>query len=248
MTRDEIQKLAALRRVHAFLTAHAPATPPAAFTAELTALGHSIDRLGALAVDQDAGRRRAEGETRTIAATRETLVDTHMRPVSLLARELFTEEPGVGRALRLPRDSRLPVPRLTAAAGAMAEIVEPHASRFVEAGFPQSFVADLRSAASAVQQAVADRTVGQRRRSEATAAVRSEIARARRSVALLHPMALRLLADRPELLEGWKAARRVGATGGGAHGGAATSATPRGVDEPPVALVAPADDGEARAA
>jgi hypothetical protein len=201
-----------MRRSLEFLRAHVPATPPAVFTEQLASLAHAVERLTALAVGQDAGRRAARSETRAIATASGTLVERHMRPIAHLARALLQDVPGVERAVVLP-DRREHPERLTAAAGALTELAEAHAARLVEAGLPPTFVAELRGATAAVRDAVARREASRRRQSGATSTVKGEMARGHRAMALLDALLPHVLGDDEELLAEWRSTRRVGRRG-----------------------------------
>ncbi len=214
MTGNEMRKLQAPRRAHAFLQANTPAARPPACAAQLAVLDGVLARLSTLAVDQDAGRRSTEGETRRIEALRHALEHEHLRPIGRLARTLLADVPGVERTLRMPRPRTHPE-RLLAAAGAMAELAEAHAQRFTDAGLPAAFLTELRAAAEALRASIGTRATSRQRGVGATAAVKPELAAGMRAVAQLDAMVTLLFKRDPQLVAEWRAASRVEVKRGG---------------------------------
>jgi hypothetical protein len=201
------------RRVQEFLAAHPQANAPVSLGTQSAELDDVVSKLSQEAVDQEAGDRLTQAETKRQRALRDTLWSKYMLLVSRIAREAFGV-PGVDRALRMPRKSA-DNEALLAAAGGMAEAAEKEKAVFVKHGLPATFVDELRAATSTLSEALGARVESVRRRVTATKAVDVQLRRGRRAVRLLNAILSPRLASDPELLAAWDNARRVKEVAGG---------------------------------
>jgi len=198
--------LQSYRRVRDFLNAHQPADMPAGFAAPVAELDAVLAELSRWAQQQNTSIRAGLSEVRRQRALRDDLWTNHMLPLSRLAREIFGV-PGVDAALRLPKRSA-DNDRVLATAHGMANAAEKERDTFIRQGMPDTFVAALRAAASALEQALGARVESRRERVKATTAVADQVKRGKRAVRMINALIAPKLAGAPELLAAWKDARR----------------------------------------
>jgi hypothetical protein len=202
--------LQAIRRTQGFTAARPFASPPADYAVQLEVLAAAAVALDRHAAEKESAERFRAADVRHAYALRETLLARHMRPLAKLARAIFVDQPGVQRALRLPRGSTKPE-SLIAIAEAMAEAAQPYADRLVAAGRPADFVAQLRAAASALREAVQARPRHVTRRIGANASIQDAVVRSRRALRVLDAMMQGRFIDDPALLAEWRSVARIDA-------------------------------------
>ena len=200
------------RRVEEFLAAHNFENGPANLGKQAAELKDVVEQLSRQSLDQEAGFRLTKAQTKHQRELREQLWERHMLPIARVARDVFGIA-GMDRALKLPAVSS-PNERIVSAAGAMAEAAERQAQAFLDHGFEPDFIAQLRSAAAELARVMGSRDGNQRRRVEATAAVRELLKRGRRALRLLNAIVRPRLANDPSLLAAWDKVRSVRELGG----------------------------------
>jgi len=207
MNRVSRNTLATFQSVQEFITQHPLADAPALLGAQAQELGAVIEGLTASAVDQEAGMRFQRVHVQSQRTLREALYMQHMRPISLVAREVFGVT-GTDRAFRLPKTRRVSQTVLNAAR-AMAQAAENNRGVFVLHGLADDFVDQLRSAIDALTQARTSKTSNLRRLVTATASTDGLVKRGRKAVRLLDAILVPRFAQEPELLAAWRTAKKV---------------------------------------
>jgi len=91
----------------------------------------------------------------------------------------------------------------------MASAADQHADKLAEALFSDDGVADVATAAAHLDRVLDGRSDARSRRVIATAGIPDQLSLGRRAVALLDAVVTRKAAERPELLAGRRAAKRV---------------------------------------
>ena len=216
------------RRVQEFLASLPATETPINLGKPAGALNEVVSSLSQQALDQEAGDRLTQAETKRQRALREELWSKHMLPVAQIAREELV--PGMEKELKMPR-RRADNDALVAAAAAMAEAAAKHETVFVENGRPADFLVGLHEATKALSDALGARVLNARRRVTATKGLEEQLKRGRSAVRRLNANLKAALASRPELLAAWDNARRVQSVTGGSIGTAEEA-------EPTIAKVA----------
>ena len=209
MRSDQTQVLRSFRRVRQFIAGHTPPNAPTSFGRQLAELDDVLAKLDQIGVDQEAGTRTTRAETRHQKQLRTTLWQSHMTPVSRVARELFGATGG-DKALKMPLKSASNE-AVVNSARAMAEAAEKEKDRFEEHGLPADFALQLRTAADALTNALATRVETTRRKVKATAAADEQVKRGKRAVRLLDAIITPALKDDADELAAWRNARKVNA-------------------------------------
>jgi hypothetical protein len=207
MDKDGRSALASFQRVQEFLTQHPVADAPESLGDQAAELNDAVARLLSESVDQEAGVRFARAHTESERKLRETLYVSHMQPISRIAREVFGAS-GMDRKFWLPRSIKANQP-LIASAGAMAEASETHKDVLLRHGLAQDFIAQLKAAASALDAARNAKVQSGRRRTTATATVKTQLKRGRKAVRLLDAILRPRFAADPQLMAAWESAKRV---------------------------------------
>jgi hypothetical protein len=207
MKATQLNVLRSLRRVQEFITAHPLSDAPAALGKQSDELNSVVAQLSQDTLDQVAGGRFTESNTKHQHKLRVTLWKQHMQPVARIARELF-DATGLDRALKMPSLS-ISHEAMVAAGRAMAEAAAKSETTFVEHGLPVDFVAQLRAAVNALDTALGDKDTSYRRKIQATAGVVVNLRRGKRAVRLLNAIIAPRLESDPELRAAWNNARKV---------------------------------------
>ena len=170
--------------------------------------------------------------------TARQLLLTRMAAVARTARAMAEETPGADSKFQLP--VRRADVEVLASARAFIKDLEPVKTAFVEHGLPDTFVTDLQQAVEAFAQASSGRSVGKSGKGDAQAALRSAIRRGMKAVRLLDVIVPNAFGEKTAEVEKWQRERRVEAVG------TVTATEPE--ETPPAQTVAPAADGEVKAA
>jgi hypothetical protein len=215
--------LESLRRAQQFLDTNGDVLAPVNKSTRKQ-LDDVVSQLSDLSVEQDSGARGSKGETARQRALRLALRRNYMAPIAELAKLNLRGVPEFA-ALMLPPASAT-TQRTVAAAYAMADAATEHAPVFVDNGLPETFAADLRTAAAAVTASITGRGMQQGRRSGATAGLVAEERRGRAILRVLNALVLAHIGTNAQLLAGWNAAKAVRRKPGPAQGSQAGDVTP----------------------
>ena len=246
MKQNQQSRRVALGAAQRFLTDHADAlgsVPQSKAKGQLDLVLQQLDLHGA---DQQRAQAEVTSRTKEKSDQREALRLHHMQPIATIARAKLAETPAI-------TDLRLPVASandstLVDAAHAMADAAAPYTQVFEAEMLPNTFLDDLRTAATAVKQAVGDRGASRGRLRAATKGVEDQLTRGNSVLRILNALVVKQLVGRPELLAEWQQAKHPRAKGGVPRGTvrtpstntAASSPAPTAPTAPPVAATSPA--------
>jgi hypothetical protein len=212
MMTDQGTQLQKLRTVQAFLDEHADLLPGVADSGARRMLTEVIAELSACAANQSLSVLAMQGATQKQYALRDLLLRAHMTPVARIARASLSTAPELD-VLRMPRGHPT-VPKLAAAATAMAIAAKKHASVFIAAGLPDDFAEQLIEAADALLDSVTERANHNGRRRGATTGLKSTLAKGKQLVAVLDSFVIRDVRENPALLAQWDGVRQLGRLSG----------------------------------
>lgn len=210
MTKKQRAALRRFRRVHEFLTTHRVD----ATSVKLQVLQDVIRRMSEGNQEADASTRLTRGETARQKALRDALWNTHMVPISRIARHVFGV-PGMDVKFQLPK-KRADNDTILGAAQGMVESATSHETVFVQQeGLPQDFLQQFRGAITALAEAMPARVEVQRRKQTS----RKTLEQLRKDgiavVDVLDAIVKPRLASQPELLAAWTSVKRPVEQGGG---------------------------------
>ncbi|MFI5229539.1 MAG: hypothetical protein ACHQWU_10745 [Gemmatimonadales bacterium] len=169
-------------------------------------LDDAVTNLSAHAVNQTASQRRSIAETAKERVLRNNLKLNHMRRIAKVARAQLRQVPEFA-ALKMPPS--LSTSRgLIAWASAMHGGAAPHESTFIAAGLPKTFLAQLTTAAKALETTLATRGAARAVRAGATSGLQAESTRGREAVMVLDSLVEPVLAGNIALLSQWKSAKQ----------------------------------------
>ncbi|MEP6622750.1 MAG: hypothetical protein ABJE47_25740 [bacterium] len=200
--------LSMLTRVQRFLEANAAALGAIDQSAYSTVLNDAVAALSEHDVSQSISKRAQAANTAKQRVLRNALKLNHMRPIATIAGVQLSQVPEFA-ALRMPRANSTSR-ALIAVAGAMSDAASPHAPTFISGGLAPDFLAQLHTAASALELSLSNITNNQTNRSGATAGLAAEATRGRQAVKVLDTLVEPQIAGNIPLLSQWKTAKRVG--------------------------------------
>ncbi|MFN8570834.1 MAG: hypothetical protein U0132_02180 [Gemmatimonadaceae bacterium] len=206
MRTEAKQNLQVLRRAHDFLVDLEVTPTLGSIKKHVDALGASVDRLAAHAVDQDENQRAFRAAATSARELARSLRIECMRPIARISQTLFPNDAALRQSLRMPQV--LDYEGLIAAALSMAGRAQEHKDRFVSAGFEEDFVDRLKKAAAALRDALDVKGSYFGKRTASTRGVLNELARGRQMVRVLDDMVSLGLRATPERLARWKALSR----------------------------------------
>jgi hypothetical protein len=162
------------------------------------------------------GSEQATSETVMSAAPkaaelRHDLIEKHMKPILRLASVNLPRTPELAK-LAIPRGKPTPE-KLVVAARGIGNTVAPYAQTFIDAGMPETFLADLESAAQAVADCAAQRKGSTAVGKKATSGIAATISRGKRVITGLDALVTKELDPRSaddELIRAeWKSVKKV---------------------------------------
>jgi hypothetical protein len=216
--------LATLRAIQGFLDDNKDVVAPVNDSGTRKSLDTLVQQLTTQAVDQDAGRVRSRGETSLQASLRKTLREVHMKQIATIARARLRDVPEMSSFV-LPRPSTSSL-RLVAMAGGMADAATKHAAVFIERGLAQDFIAQLTTAADALNQSLDVRAKNRGRAGGATTALSALATEAGGVIRELDVLVAPKLVRDDRLLGEWRTAKRIHHKPGRATGGDASPEKP----------------------
>ncbi|MEO9036302.1 MAG: hypothetical protein ABI442_12390 [Gemmatimonadaceae bacterium] len=209
--------LDSFRRVQSFLDTHAADVGPLKDSAARTQLDNVVVQLTAHGNDQGTTDLLMKGQINREKAFVADLKTQHMQPIAEFSRAKLRGVPDFA-ALTKPV-SGLPSKVLVRAARAMATAGAPYATALTEGGFPADTIAQLRTAADAVDVAITDRANTKVIRVGATKGIGEQVLLGREAVGMLKAVIGKQFAKDKTFLAAWRAAYRVvakpGAVGSG---------------------------------
>jgi len=207
----------AFQRTVQFVKAHVPPNANAG-NGSYAKLGRALElavaELEQAASDQALGRRVSQAATRAVYASVKRLRDWHLKPLAVIARAVAEDEPGISRAVRMPR-RRIGVTRLSAEARGMRDSARKYEQLFVANGRDSAFLSQLDQAIETMEAAFIEQARMVGHQVSATAAVAQGIRRARRLVMLLECQIVTGYEEDDVALAEWRTAKRVHLKQGG---------------------------------
>jgi hypothetical protein len=196
-----------MHRVREFV-AHGPTEMLHVQTKLLPRLERQLDRLDAMAVEQELGMRLQKAATRKQAMLAKALRESFVLPLAQVAAALDDHHPAMRASLRAPH-KRIPRERLVRAAQSMANAAQRF-EREVNKTLGTAFLREMHDAADALERSLLARHTPTRRHIQARAAVEREIQNARTTVRLMNALLDSSLRQTPALLAAWRKIRRYG--------------------------------------
>ena len=223
--------LVTLENARALLRANAAALGDTIPEAALARLDSAISGLAENANTQNGHLRAAAGSLNLQRVKREALLRDHMAPIAKIAALELEHVPRI-IALTLPR-KHVTLKQLATLANGMAEAAAPFAQVFISAGRKPQFLDQMRTAASEMLAAAADRAQNRYRVKQVGTDLRTRLSRGRKVIHMLDALVKSAAATNPGLLDAWKMAKRVpkkaASAPAAATPGAATTTAPTSV-------------------
>jgi hypothetical protein len=191
--------------VVAFLAGH-PAIDPASYAVPKQVLDEAVLALRGYAGAQLSGKTLKQAATEQAESLARLLVDWHIRPLVTIAQGV--DEEGVLPRMTLPRTG-LSFNRLIAFADSVVDTARPYEARFVEAGRPADFLAQLTAARNDLEAALATRATQRGKQIGATKGIQVQLRKSRAAVKRIDALVRIAYGSNPVVLERWKAAKRV---------------------------------------
>ena len=207
MQRSQIHVGQSLRQVQQFLIQHEVVVPSAAASAARRTLDAVVAEIDRAATEQGVLGRTGRGEVQRRLDLERTLVRKYITPLVKFARASLRGTPEF--ASLTPSSVPLQRERLVRTALAMAVAAEQHADALRAAEFPADFLAQLRAAATAVQQSIDAGRSGRVRRTGVTKEIRTALANGRQAVAQLDALVAHTIVGNAALEREWRSAKRV---------------------------------------
>ena len=228
--------LLSLQNVQTYLSENAARFDQVISAETRAALDDSLAELSQHLAVQNGHIRFAKGVAAIHRGKRAALIRDHMAPVARIAQLKLEDSPELV-ALSMPND-RPSAERLASLAYGMATAAEPHADTFIRAGCKPDFIQGLSAAADDMVQSLRARINSRGIVREATSALDTKLARARKVVKVIDGFIRSALANDPDALERWKLVKRVPKPHTGS--GTPTAATPAPATGTPQIAGAPA--------
>ncbi len=207
MNNEERRKADMLARVCEYGTNHPEVFPASSrYAALLASVTAALEEITVHETAQQSGANVAGEGNANRAATRvrlRTAIDTLRRTAAALADDL----PGIDRRFQVPKsesDRALLTTARVFAGHALA-----YRTQLAELMLGDNFFSAMAADAAALEAALAIQTRGRDARAAATAALKTSIKRAVRSVSILTTLMRNQYGHQPEMLAAWRAASKV---------------------------------------
>jgi hypothetical protein len=209
MNKRQAREFTTIVASRAFLRRHDLEHGP--FRVVVKTLDDVIKRVNVLSAGTSLAAKRSFSKAIRDRANR--LRHGHMIPLSRRGKTLFRGDVDIENALRVPH-ARSQVCVILTAAQEMVKHISPHRKLFVDAGFSQTFLAEMRAAATELATMVEASEDHQVARPEDFAELRRQIARGREEVGVADALMLGWLREQPPapraiLSRQWRAAHRI---------------------------------------
>lgn len=202
------QGLQVLRRTSAFLEKEVNIpVKMGPISKHVAAFNAVVDRLETLAAEQHASDRGFQDASQKARDLAKGIVREYVRPLSRLGKVLYPTESPVRATLKLPKHGAVSYGALIAAVEGVADRLEEHKAKFIEAGFGEDFVQKLRGAVAELRAALEEKAAHYGRRSKATSGQVLAYGQAREMVRMLDAMVAPRLEGTEQLAE-WKTLSR----------------------------------------
>ncbi len=196
-----------LRRVRDFGVAHAADFPAATLGSTLIGdVGATVSEIESTASTQTSKAGAARQKTESKSLARETLMD-EMEAISLTARAIALEDPGLENKFRLPRNPSDQA--LLNSARAFLSDATPLAAEFTRREMATDFLSELQEAIQAFEQAITGRNHDREGQVTATASLDVVIGKGLKHVKQLNAVVRNKYRNNPAMLAAWTSASHV---------------------------------------
>lgn len=196
--------LLVLARIQAFLDSHSGVMRTLNQSELRAALDELVSGCESSAEAQVASACRKKKRLAERRARREELRRQHLRPIIALARSKDDENPYLG-SLRMPGNDESDS-SLRSTAHAIAMIVDQQKGAFLDAGFPDDFVEQLRNAVEALEAAAAEYERARMDGVHATLTLGALVPRASQLVRVLNALVIARIRRNKSLMAEWQRA------------------------------------------
>lgn len=175
-------------------------------TAKITSLTEKAARILAILETKVSAQGKIDRSSELEGNARDHLRD-QMQDISDFAKVVSEEVPGLENLFRMPRGDNQAT--LIATGRAFAADAETHKDKFIAAGLPATFVAELLAAIAAYEQIVTSGDAATGERVGANAELTAEIKAAVKLVRDLSPIVRRQYRNNPANLAAWVSASHI---------------------------------------
>lgn len=211
MRLEKVRKYEVLARIKDFGVAHAILFAAGSVAAQLLAIIiTAVDGAQSFVVAHISGGSAAQERMSAKRKAKKALYAA-MLGVSRTARAIAAEVAGLEDKFRMP--TRNVDQTLIQTARSFVENATPYATRFVAHGLPDTFLGDLTAKADAFERVILDRAAVRESRASASVGTVNTINEGFAAARRLDTILKNQLANDPETLAAWKAARRMSRLG-----------------------------------
>jgi hypothetical protein len=150
----------------------------------------SVRRLHTLEIEQFRFTPQRSSDGRTTALLRKRLRREYMIPLTRIGRRLFRFAPAVEQTLKVPH-ARASHRELITSAETMLAAVRPHRALLTSAGFPKTFLAELRDLTRELKRIATTSSARQAKFAHVSQELREELATANETLRILDGLVLR---------------------------------------------------------
>ena len=203
MKKSQTQVLQWARRVRDFLVTYEIKSDVAELTALRQELDDTLGQLTADAAAQEAITKQSRVQTTEINRLRQTLRDTHLKPIVRMSRTMQLQINGTDITFVVP-NQKVNSERLAAHSDAMATALNVVGPQFTARGFASNFVEQLSTTTKALRDAIDQRAAQVSRRTGITAAMLAHETHVVQVVRVIDTIVRPAIATNPELLASWE--------------------------------------------
>jgi hypothetical protein len=207
MQARQTRVLQAFERAQTFLGNNAALLGTIPQSAPALALAAVVTNLAGNGAAQGTAKIQTKGAVGTQTTLRRALIVSHMRPIAAIAKDQADAIPAT-MGLVMPKP-HVNVTQLVADANAMAVAAAPYAQNFISGGLPATFIADLQTAAAALNAAANLKGTSKTNSVLATTGVASQEKQGRSTLNILNTLVVSALAGNVPALAQWKNAKRI---------------------------------------
>ena len=163
----------------------------------------SAAKLGDLVFQQRQAMPQHAAEGKRTALLRQRLRHDYMIPLTRIGKSLFSFAPGVQRSLKAPH-ARASHRELVTTAEVMLKALQGQRAVLVKAGFPKTFLSEFRELTRELKRIATTSSARQAKFTQATRALREELAAANETLRILDGLVLGLADQDPYFARAWK--------------------------------------------
>ena len=203
MKKSQTQVLQWARRVRDFLVTSEIKSDVAELTGLRQELDDTLAQLTTDAAAQEAITKQSRVQTTEINKLRQTLRDTHLKPIVRMSRTMPLQINGTDITFVVP-SQKVNSERLAAHSDAMATALNVVGPQFTARGFASNFVEQLSTTTKALRDAIDQRAAKVSRRTGITAAMLAHETHVVQVVRVVDSIVRPAIESNPELLASWE--------------------------------------------